>query len=519
MASGSSGSPPRSTGSRRGTPGSLSATATTAPPSWRASTACPASPCPTPTARSRSASPPRSLDGDPSTPDGLLAALAGPRELITGRASFYVRLLTPVAKLVQRARGNGRVARRRPVRAGERAGGGRCQRRGRRRAPERRRRRSGDDRLDRAAATLERPRGRAPERPTAQRRTAIASRRPAVARPPAPPAADDHLARPAARPARPVRAGLPGLQARGAAGQDRCRRTRCCSSRRSWSSTSASRSAACAGRSWSAGRGFRLTVRDATEIIFLVWLVNCLVPAKLGDVYRAYLLKINSPVSLSRTFGTVFIERILDLFAIVVLGLAAGFGRSGAACRPTSRSCSRSASPSCVVLAGGLLTMRNFGRRIIIAAAAAAPRPRVLRPLRGGRVRARSGCGRCRGWSSSPASSGRPRRCACSSSSRRSGFPDVHLGISGAFFVALTGSLLTAVPLTPAGIGFVETGVVGAADARLRRAARPRPWRSRSSIARSASSRSSSSARSPTALSPKRRGQGVVEGARPGSTA
>ena len=32
------------------------------------------------------------------------------------------------------------------------------------------------------------------------------------------------------------------------------------------------------------------------------------------------------------------------------------------------------------------------------------------------------------------------------------GFPDVHLGISGAFFVALIGSLLTAVPLTPAGL-------------------------------------------------------------------
>ncbi len=40
------------------------------------------------------------------------------------------------------------------------------------------------------------------------------------------------------------------------------------------------------------------------------------------------------------------------------------------------------------------------------------------------------------------------------------GFSDVHLGISGAFFVALTGSLLTAVPLTPAGIGVVETGVI-----------------------------------------------------------
>jgi predicted metal-dependent phosphoesterase TrpH len=48
------------------------------------------------------------LDGDPSSPAGLLAALPT-AELIPGRASFYVRLLTPVAKAVQRVRGNGRV--------------------------------------------------------------------------------------------------------------------------------------------------------------------------------------------------------------------------------------------------------------------------------------------------------------------------------------------------------------------------------------------------------------------------
>jgi uncharacterized protein (TIRG00374 family) len=41
------------------------------------------------------------------------------------------------------------------------------------------------------------------------------------------------------------------------------------------------------------------------------------------------------------------------------------------------------------------------------------------------------------------------------------GLPDVHLGISGAFFVALAASLLTAIPFTPAGLGIVEFGVVG----------------------------------------------------------
>ena len=48
------------------------------------------------------------LDGDPSTPAGLLAALST-AELVPGRASYVVRIVTPVAKVIQRARGRGRV--------------------------------------------------------------------------------------------------------------------------------------------------------------------------------------------------------------------------------------------------------------------------------------------------------------------------------------------------------------------------------------------------------------------------
>ena len=40
--------------------------------------------------------------------------------------------------------------------------------------------------------------------------------------------------------------------------------------------------------------------------------------------------------------------------------------------------------------------------------------------------------------------------------------PDAHLGISATVFVALAAALLTAIPLTPAGVGFVEAGIVGA---------------------------------------------------------
>ncbi len=48
------------------------------------------------------------LDGDPSTAPGLLAALPG-AELVTGRATYGVRLWTPVAKVVNRLRGNTRI--------------------------------------------------------------------------------------------------------------------------------------------------------------------------------------------------------------------------------------------------------------------------------------------------------------------------------------------------------------------------------------------------------------------------
>lgn len=47
------------------------------------------------------------VHGEPSTAAGLLAALP-PVDLVTGRASYAVRLWTPLAKAVQRARGNGR---------------------------------------------------------------------------------------------------------------------------------------------------------------------------------------------------------------------------------------------------------------------------------------------------------------------------------------------------------------------------------------------------------------------------
>ena len=64
------------------------------------------------------------------------------------------------------------------------------------------------------------------------------------------------------------------------------------------------------------------------EIIYLSWFVNCIVPAKLGDAYRSYLLKRNSGISFSSTIGTIFAERVVDLLVLFGL-LGASFALVG----------------------------------------------------------------------------------------------------------------------------------------------------------------------------------------------
>ncbi|HEX7473763.1 MAG TPA: lysylphosphatidylglycerol synthase transmembrane domain-containing protein [Candidatus Limnocylindrales bacterium] len=208
------------------------------------------------------------------------------------------------------------------------------------------------------------------------------------------------------------------------------------------------------------GTGYAIRPRDATEIIFISWLVNCLVPAKLGDIYRAYLLKINSPVSLSKTFGTVFIERILDLFAIAVLGLGAGYVSFRTGLPPIVQALFALGVGVVVVLAAALLTMRNFGRRIIQRL----PLPHRIVELYD---RFEEGVFGAVGLRQMPILIVLTGLIWSTEAIRlflvveALGIPGVHLGISGSFFVALCGSLLTAVPLTPGGLGVVETGVVG----------------------------------------------------------
>ncbi len=60
-----------------------------------------------------------------------------------------------------------------------------------------------------------------------------------------------------------------------------------------------------------------------TEIVYLAFFANGVVPAKLGDLYRAYLLRQEITVSTTRTFGTILAERLLDLIILLLMFIPA----------------------------------------------------------------------------------------------------------------------------------------------------------------------------------------------------
>lgn len=188
------------------------------------------------------------------------------------------------------------------------------------------------------------------------------------------------------------------------------------------------------------------------EYIYLSWFANCIVPAKLGDAYRGYLIKHNGKVSFSAAFGTIFAERLLDmigLFGMLVLSAWLTFGAH---------------------MPDGTQIVFGFGALLVVAILAGlagmrylSPWIRRLVPSRFREIYTRFEYAALRSFS--PAIL--PRLVLLTAGvwlleGFRLYFVIVALGqlsslsLSAIVFVALASSLLTALPITPAGLGVVE---------------------------------------------------------------
>lgn len=189
------------------------------------------------------------------------------------------------------------------------------------------------------------------------------------------------------------------------------------------------------------------------EYLYLSWFANCIVPAKLGDAYRAYLLKHNGRVSFSSAFGTIFAERLLDMIGLFGMLLVSAWITFGAH------------------MPEGTQIVFGFGALLVVAILAGLAGMRYLSPLirRVMPVRLHDFYGR---FEYAALRSFRPAilpRLVLLTAAvwllegarlyfviLALGHEGLSLGLSAVIFVALASSLLTALPITPAGLGVVE---------------------------------------------------------------
>jgi glycosyltransferase 2 family protein len=190
------------------------------------------------------------------------------------------------------------------------------------------------------------------------------------------------------------------------------------------------------------------------RIMYVAWFANCVTIARLGDAYRGYLLKKASGVSFAVTLGTVLAERLLDLLVMAtMMGAAVLVVLHGSLPTAATQALTAGLVLSAVGVVG-LVAMRRFrgGVERILPERLHAHYFRlehgVIDSLRS-RLPLLVAYS-VAGWVLEGA--------ALYLTAVAVGAEEV--SVLGILLVALCASLLTTVPITPAGLGFAEAGML-----------------------------------------------------------
>jgi glycosyltransferase 2 family protein len=189
------------------------------------------------------------------------------------------------------------------------------------------------------------------------------------------------------------------------------------------------------------------------QIFLLSWFANCIVPAKLGDMYRSYLFKQRTKASFSTTFGTILAERLIDLLVLVGMLAVSGIVVFGSRVPGQAGQTVWAGSALVgigVVGCGALWFARDHVERLLperLQHHFAKLHDGIFVVLR--RPFAFTGIS-VLVWMAEGL------RVLCVAWAL-----DTQLSISTALMVALMSSLLTIIPFTPAGLGVVEGATIG----------------------------------------------------------
>lgn len=190
------------------------------------------------------------------------------------------------------------------------------------------------------------------------------------------------------------------------------------------------------------------------QIILLSWFANCVVPARLGDAYRSFLLKARTGASFGMSFGTILAERLIDLVVLVSVLLVSGLIVFGTHAPDQAE--------KAFLFGGGVVLLGVVG---IIVLWLLRDRIERMLPLRLMTHYRRLNKGLFRVL-------GRPTPFALMSVAlwMSDGLRvylvawslNQHISYQAAIMVALVSALVSIVPFTPAGLGFVEGFMVTA---------------------------------------------------------
>ncbi|MBI4294590.1 MAG: flippase-like domain-containing protein [Chloroflexi bacterium] len=189
-------------------------------------------------------------------------------------------------------------------------------------------------------------------------------------------------------------------------------------------------------------------------LILISWFVNCILYGRLGDAYRAYLVKEDTGGgSFSKAIGTVLAERVLDMVVVFLLLLTVGVGLLHGATERTAAIVLGSAFGLVVLLVLIIVLMWRFGHRL-----------RRRLPARFGSLYALFHEGTLGSFRQIPLFI-IISLAVWALEIGRTYFVIQSLGFAVSLqmivFVALAQAMLTTLPITPGGLGLTEAGVAG----------------------------------------------------------